>query len=333
MIESESRLIDSMLTPALSPEAPLLRVDGLTTYIQTPRGLLHAVDDVSFDLAPGRTLGVVGESGSGKSVMARSLLGLLPEPPAIKVGGRVMFGGRDLRQLSESALRRVRGREIAMVFQDPMTALNPVLPIGRQIAQVVQLHLGMTRRQAIARALVLLDSVGIPSPKQRLEEYPHLLSGGMRQRVMIALALACDPKLLIADEPTTALDVTVQAQILELLASLRAELGMAMLLITHDLAVVAEACDEVMVLYAGRVVERAPTAELLARPRHPYTAGLLRARESLEEIPGSLPAERLPGCAFAPRCTRAQDRCRAEAPELAAIGASLVRCHFPREPR
>jgi len=311
-----------------SPAAePLLSVEGLKTYFRTGHGLLRAVDDVSFELAAGRTLGVVGESGSGKSVMARSLAGLVPEPPAIRAGGRVLFAGRDLRQLSERQLRRVRGREIAMIFQDPMTALNPVLPIGRQIAQVLKLHLGMTRRQAMARAQALLDSVGIPSPRQRLDEYPHQLSGGMRQRVMIALALACDPKLLIADEPTTALDVTVQAQILELLKQQQQERHMALILITHDIGVVAGLADDIAVMYAGRIVERAPALALFADMRMPYTAALFRSIPRLEnpshtrlEAIGGMPPDMadLPaGCRFAPRCKLADMHCHAAEPPLA----------------
>ena len=307
-------------------DEPLLKLESLRVYFRAARGLVRAVDGVSFSLARGRTLGIVGESGSGKSVLARSLLRLLPEQTTIRAGGRILFDGQDLGQLSEAELRRIRGRRIAMVFQDPMTSLNPVMPIGRQIAQVLKYHLGMAPKAASARALDLLASVGVPSPRQRLEEFPHQLSGGMRQRVMIALALACDPELLIADEPTTALDVTVQAQILDLLYRQQSERGMTLILISHDLGVVARLADRIAVMYAGRLVEQASAEALFGDMRMPYTAALFRSipklanpsHTRLEAIDGRPPdlARELRGCRFAPRCRFVDDRCRSEEPPL-----------------
>jgi peptide/nickel transport system ATP-binding protein len=318
----------------LQDERRLLVVEDLKTYFRATRGLVRAVDGVSFSLAAGRTLGIVGESGSGKSVLARSLLGLVPEPPGVRAGGSILFGGRDLRRLAEREFRQVRGREIAMVFQDPMTALNPVMPIGRQIAQVLKLHLRMTGTAARARALELLTSVGIPSPRRRLGEYPHQLSGGMRQRVMIALALACDPRLLIADEPTTALDVTVQAQILDLLKRQQEDRHMALILISHDLGVVAGLADDIAVMYAGRIVERASAEALFADMRMPYTAALFRSipklanasHTRLEAIGGRPPdlVDLPAGCRFAPRCRFADEQCRAGEPALAGESAEHV---------
>ncbi len=322
--------IGSRLEPTGNPVAcsgePLLRLESLKVYFRTRRGLVRAVDGVSLSLARGRTLGIVGESGSGKSVLARSLLRLLPERTVIRVGGRILFDGQDLCQLSEAELRRIRGRRIAMVFQDPMTSLNPVIPIGRQIAQVLKYHLGMQPRAAADRALELLASVGVPSPRQRLEEFPHQLSGGMRQRAMIALALACDPELLITDEPTTALDVTVQAQILDLLHRQQNERGMALILISHDLGVVARLADRIAVMYAGRIVEQAEAEALFDDMRMPYTAALFRSipklnnasHTRLEAIDGRPPdlAGDLRGCRFAPRCRFADERCRREDPPL-----------------
>ncbi|MBS0524344.1 MAG: ABC transporter ATP-binding protein [Proteobacteria bacterium] len=307
-------------------DEPLLRLESLKVYFRAARGLVRAVDGVSVALERGRTLGIVGESGSGKSVLARSVLRLLPERSTIQTGGRILFDGQDLCRLSESELRRIRGRRIAMVFQDPMTSLNPVIPIGRQIAQVLKYHLGMAPKAASARALDLLASVGVPSPRQRLEEFPHQLSGGMRQRVMIALALACDPELLIADEPTTALDVTVQAQILDLLHRQQNERGMTLILISHDLGVVAKLADRIAVMYAGRIVEQASAEALFGDMRMPYTAALFRSipklanpsHTRLEAIDGRPPdlAGELRGCRFAPRCRFAGDRCRDEEPPL-----------------
>ncbi len=309
--------------------APLLRVAGLTTELALPGGRVRAVDDISFAIAPGETLGVVGESGCGKSMMALSLLGIAPNPPAIVSAGTAHFDGVDLLALDPAGLRRLRGNRIAMIFQEPMTALNPLMPIGAQIVEVCRRHLGHSRAQAEAWAVELLERVRIPDASRRARDYPHQLSGGMRQRAMIAMALACDPVLLIADEPTTALDVTIQAQMLELISDLQEKAGMALLLITHDLGVIAEMADRVLVMYAGRKVEEAPVVELFNLPAHPYTDGLMASvpklgaslsgtAGALTEIPGTVPApHELPaGCAFAPRCARADERCRVERPIL-----------------
>ncbi|CAM4397456.1 MULTISPECIES: ABC transporter ATP-binding protein [Myxococcus] len=335
------------MTAAVTPAGQelLLDVRGLTTELALEEGPVRAVDDVSFALPPGGTLGVVGESGCGKSLTALSLLRLAPEPPVRVVGGEVRFQGRDLLTLPEAELRRVRGRHAAMIFQEPMTSLNPVFTVGEQIAEGVRLHLGASRAQARDKAVEMLRQVGIPAPAERVDAYPHQLSGGMRQRVMMAMALACDPALLIADEPTTALDVTIQAQILDLLARLQAERGMAVLLITHDLGVVAESCDAVVVMYAGRVVERAPVRALFSQPAHPYTAGLLRSipsrrdvggarasRARLRAIPGRVPPLRqLPvGCAFRERCERALDVCAHVKPALTSPReGQWAACHNP----
>jgi peptide/nickel transport system ATP-binding protein len=318
--------------------APLLEVSDLVTEFRTPRGTVRAVDGVSFALPARATVGLVGESGCGKSVTALSILRLIVAPGRI-AAGHVRYGDQDLLALRPAEMRRIRGNRIAMIFQEPMTSLNPVFTVGDQVGEAVRLHQGQLRRAARATAIEMLRLVGIPSPEDRVDAYPHQLSGGMRQRVMIAMALACKPDLLIADEPTTALDVTIQAQILELLRDLQRDLGMSILLITHDLGVVAETCDEVIVMYAGRIVERAATGALFAAPRHHYTAGLLRsipaydteAHTRLREIRGMVPAlHELPaGCKFVDRCPAAQDRCRAEEPALVPLGASHVRCHFP----
>ena len=317
----------------------LLEVQDLSVRFDTDDGAVHAVDRLSFSLDPGEVLGVVGESGCGKSVSAMSLLQLLPE--TAHVTGSAEFGGRDLISARASQLREIRGREIAFVFQEPMTSLNPVFRIGNQLAEVLRRHLGLSRAQARTRAIELLDLVRIPAPERRVDEYPHQLSGGMRQRVMIAMALACDPKILIADEPTTALDVTIQAGILDLMRDLRERLGTAIVLITHNLGVVADIADRVIVMYAGRKVEEALVHELYAYPQHPYTIGLLGAiprpgaadeQGRLREIPGRVPslAELPTGCAFAPRCPRADDRTRCERPELREIRpAHLVACFHP----
>ena len=320
------------------PTEPVLAVQDLVTEFRTDRGTVRAVDGVSFSIAPRTTLGVVGESGSGKSVTALSVMRLISAPGRV-AGGRIDYRGTDLLQLAPAAMRAIRGNRIAMIFQEPMTSLNPVFTVGEQVAEAVRQHQGKPASEARAAAVAMFRVVGIPSPETRVDDFPHQLSGGMRQRVMIAMALACKPDLLIADEPTTALDVTIQAQILELLRELQRELGMAILLITHDLGVVAETCDEVVVMYAGRVVERAATTTLFAGPRHHYTAGLLRsipsetrgARERLVEIPGMVPAlwELPVGCKFVDRCPAAEPLCRAEEPPLVALGASLVRCHYP----
>lgn len=312
-----------------APDDRVLEVQDLQTYFYTRAGLVKAVDGVSFSLDRGEMLAVVGESGCGKSVTALSLMRLVADPPGRIVGGSVRLGGVDLVGLDEAAMRLVRGKEISMIFQEPMTSLNPVMTIGRQITEAVLLHETTSRKAALARTLEMLALVGIPEPQQRVKEYPHQLSGGMRQRAMIAMALACNPKVLIADEPTSALDVTIQAQILDLIAKLRRELGTAVILITHDLGVVAETAERVIVMYAGRKVEEAAVDDLFAHPKHPYTRGLMNSiprlalmrRESsrverLQEIPGMVPAlSNLPaGCTFAPRCTYASDICRREYP-------------------
>src|SRR5919106_3262508 len=309
----------------------LLEIDNLKTHFFTREGVVQAVDGVSFQVEKGRTLGIVGESGCGKSVTALSIMGLIPKPPAKIVEGSVTFEGRDLTKLSERRLEDVRGRQIAMIFQDPMTSLNPTFRIGTQITETLRRHFDMSKDASRKRAVELLDEVGIPRPADRLDDYPHQFSGGMRQRVMIAIALSCNPKLLIADEPTTALDVTIQAQILELMSDLQERLGMATILITHDLGVVAEVAERVMVMYAGRKVEEAPVGALFRAPRHPYTRGLLGSlpniekaahtgarRPRLTEIKGMVPSlARLPqGCSFAPRCVFATDECRAAYPPL-----------------
>jgi peptide/nickel transport system ATP-binding protein len=307
----------------------VLEVEGLSTVFFTRRGLLRAVDDVSFSLKRGETLGVVGESGCGKSMTALSLLRLVPDPPGRIVGGRVLLDGRDLLRLDEAEMRAVRGNDISMIFQEPMTSLNPVLAIGRQVAEAIRLHQDLSASDARDKAVEMLRQVRIPEPEQRAREYPHQLSGGMRQRAMIAMALACNPKVLIADEPTTALDVTIQAQILELIVELQREFSAAVILITHDLGVVAETAQRVIVMYAGRKVEEAGIEALFAAPRHPYTQALMgsiprltvmggaaAAPARLKEIPGMVPSliDLPPGCAFAPRCSFADARCRAEYP-------------------
>lgn len=327
--------------------APVLDVKGLKTVFQTRGGEIHAVNSVSFHLQPGELLGVVGESGSGKSVTMMSLLGLLPSPPADVRGGQVLLAGRDLLKLSADDLQEVRGAKVGFIFQDPMTSLNPVFTIGNQIMEPLIKHLGMTKAQASARAADLLDTVGIPDAKKRLKDYPHQFSGGMRQRVMIAIALACNPDVLIADEPTTALDVTIQAQILELIRDLRTKLGMAIVWITHDLGVIAGIADRVMVMYGGQVVEQAPVDELFAHPRHPYTRALLRtipaisgARESrLEVIEGQPPIMTAApsACPFRARCAHVFDRCHVENPVRRVVGPGSVgyghdvACHWDPE--
>ncbi|MCT8328509.1 ABC transporter ATP-binding protein [Albidovulum sediminis] len=309
---------------------PVLDVRGLKTVFRTRGGEVHAVNSVSFDLRPGELLGVVGESGSGKSVTMMSLIGLLPSPPADVRGGSVMFDGTDLLKCSEDHLRSVRGARIGFIFQDPMTSLNPVFTVGFQIMEPLRKHMGLDKRAARVRARELLDLVGIPDAGRRLDDYPHQFSGGMRQRVMIAIALACDPKVLIADEPTTALDVTIQAQILELVRELRQKLGMAIVWITHDLGVIAGIADRVMVMYGGQVVEQAPVKELFANPRHPYTRALLKTVPTvrgeraaklnvIEGQPPILKAEPA-ACAFRGRCGHAMPRCERENPARRPVG-------------
>jgi oligopeptide/dipeptide ABC transporter ATP-binding protein len=307
----------------------LLEVRGLTTAFQTGRGEISAIEDVSFDLKEGEILGIVGESGSGKSVTALTIMGLLPQPPARIAAGSVRFAGEELTTAAESRMEKIRGAGISMVFQEPMTSLNPVFTIGEQIMETVRAHERMSAAAQRERAIEMLDRVGIPSATRRLNDYPHQLSGGQRQRVMIAMSLACRPKLLIADEPTTALDVTIQAQVLDLLMDLRDELGMAIIVITHNMGVIAEVADRVLVMYAGRIVEQSPVAGLFDAPQHPYTKGLLACVPTLEQdrhrlvaIPGSLPepARRPAGCRFAPRCTHRIEDCRAAIPPLVMQG-------------
>jgi len=320
----------------------LLEIRNLQTCFDTDDGVVRAVAGVSYRIEKGETLGVVGESGCGKSVTAMSILQLNPVPPTRYAGGQILFRGRDLLTLPEPELRKVRGNEIAMIFQEPMTSLNPVYTVGAQITEVLALHRGMKPREAREQAIGMLRKVGIPSPETRVDEYPHQMSGGMKQRVMIAMALACDPALLIADEPTTALDVTIQAQILELLKEMQAQMGMSILLITHDLGVVAETSDHVAVMYAGRIVEYAATDELFARPLHPYTWGLFQSLPEmhavgdrrLREIPGTVPNPlNIPsGCPFRTRCGNAIARCAAEEPPLAPHGdGHLLACHVPMD--
>lgn len=326
---------------------PVLQVDHLTVRLASKPGLVHAVEDVSFVLSRGQTLGIVGESGSGKSVMARALMGLLPRRAIAFKAGSVMFQtdqapARDLMQVPDKELRHLRGPAMAMIFQDPMTALNPVLRLSVQLTESLRLHLGMDRQQAYSRAIELLTAVGIPDAGKRIEQFPHQLSGGMRQRVVIAIALACTPSLLIADEPTTALDVTVQKQILDLLARLQREHDMAMILITHDLGVVASRADHIAVMYAGRVVEYAPAKTLFGAMKHPYTEALFNSiprindpsHTRLQAIPGRPPqlVEPAQGCAFAPRCQYAQPRCRQQTPPMVAVDGEDEHqhaCFFP----
>jgi len=320
--------------------SPLLQVENLSVSFSTEEGRMRVVEEVSFSVPQGRTVGLVGESGCGKSVTAMTLLRLLPSPPSHIDGGQILFDGTDLARLGENELRRVRGDRIGMIFQEPMTSLNPTLSIGFQIAEVLRQHRGQGGRSARQAAVKILRQVGVGAPEQRVDQFPHQLSGGLRQRVMIAMALVCHPALLIADEPTTALDVTIQAQILDLLRRLQGELDMAILLITHDFGVVAEICDEVVVMYAGRIVEQAKVRELFRMPRHPYTCGLLEALpklgrrgQKLPSIPGMVPppGERGAGCAFADRCSRALARCSGETPPLANREDShLVACWNPR---
>jgi peptide/nickel transport system ATP-binding protein len=314
----------------VSANGRLLEVDDLRVHFYTRDGVVRAVDGLSYSVHRGETLAVVGESGCGKTVTAQSILRLLPSPPARYVSGAIRFAGQNLLEIDIGELRKLRGAEISMIFQEPMTSLNPVLTVGRQIGETLMLHQGLDGREAEARAIEMLKLVGIPEPERRVKEYPHQLSGGMRQRVMIAIALACNPKLLIADEPTTALDVTIQAQILDLMRELKSRVGAAIILITHDLGVVAEMAERVIVMYAGRKVEEAPVDDLFARPRHPYTLGLMgsipqlgsslsnEAPSRLAEIEGMVPSlrEEIVGCAFAPRCAFATARCTRERPAL-----------------
>jgi peptide/nickel transport system ATP-binding protein len=319
----------SLASPLLAHH--LLEIRGLKTYFDTDDGVVHAVDGVDLYLDRGETLGVVGESGCGKTVTAHSVIKLTPMPPGRIAGGQILWQGRDLVPVGRDEMRAIRAKEIAIVFQEPMTSLNPVYTIGEQIAEVVRLHEGLDRKAAMERTIEMLRLVRIAHPERRVSDYPHQFSGGMRQRVMIAMALSCNPKLLIADEPTTALDVTIQAQILALLAELQQKLGMAVMLITHAMGVIAETAQRVVVMYAGKVVEEAPVGELFANPRHPYTQGLIRSipridtaavrKQRLEAIAGSVPTliSPKPGCRFAPRCKLARDDCLAETPPLREV--------------
>jgi peptide/nickel transport system ATP-binding protein len=319
----------------------LLEVENLQTHFRTPDGVNRAVDGLTFQVEAGETVAIVGESGCGKSVTSMSILRLIQEPPG-KIAGSIRFQGRDLLKLSEPEMRSIRGNDISMIFQEPMTSLNPVLTVGRQIGETLRLHQGLNKHQAEEKAIEMLTLVGIPEPRRRVREYPHQLSGGMRQRVMIAMALACNPKLLIADEPTTALDVTIQAQILDLMRDLKHRVGAAIVLITHDLGVVAEVAERVIVMYAGRKVEEAPVGPLFRDPKHPYTQGLLGAvpklgssltgtETRLSEIPGLVPSlkVRIDGCVFASRCPMATDFCRQAAPALEEKAAGhWAACHY-----
>ena len=325
---------------AVQPAEPLLKVRGLRTYFFTETGTARAVDGVDLDIGKGEVVGLVGESGSGKSVTALSVLRLIPDPPGRIVSGSITYKGRDLLKLPLDEIRNIRGQEISMVFQEPMTSLNPVFTIGMQVMEVIQAHEACSKEEAFGRAVQMLELVGIPEARLRMQEYPHHFSGGMRQRVMIAIALACGPALLIADEPTTALDVTIQAQILELILRLKAkQQDAAVLLITHNLAVVAETCQRVVVMYGGKVQEVAPVERLFDAPQHPYTKGLLASLPSLDgartdrllAIPGSVPSiHNLPaGCKFCTRCDVKVERCETEEPELIEVAPGhLVRCHL-----
>lgn len=320
-------------------DKPLLTINSLKTYFFTLKALIKAVDDVTFGLFPRETLGIVGESGCGKTVTALSVMRLFPSPPGKIVEGEILFEGRNLIELPESEMRRIRGNRISMIFQEPMTSLNPVFPIGDQIMESFVLHQRLTKREAKMRAIEMLSLVGIPSPKRRINEYPHQMSGGMRQRVMIAMALSCRPELLIADEPTTALDVTIQAQILDLMIKLKEQMGTAIILITHNLGVIAQMAERVLVMYAGKVVEEASVKDIFDHPKHPYTEGLLHSipqidqaytleKERLQEIPGVVPSLfHVPkGCSFHPRCQRTMEICRREPPGLFRVEQN----HFSR---
>jgi oligopeptide/dipeptide ABC transporter ATP-binding protein len=320
--------------------AELLQVKNLQTSFFTPEGEVRAIDSVSFEIGEGKTIGLVGESGCGKSVTSLSIMRLIPSPPGKIVGGEILYRGRDLLKLNNEEMRKIRGNEISMIFQEPMTSLNPVFTVGNQIGEAIRLHQGLGKKETRDKTIDMLRLVKIADPESRVDAYPHQLSGGMRQRVMIAMALSCNPSLLIADEPTTALDVTIQAQILELMKELQQKMGMALLLITHDLGVVAEQADDVAIMYAGKIVERSNTREIFNHPLHPYTVGLLNSlpsvgtlrKKRLDAIPGVVPSPlNLPsGCRFRDRCPRAAEPCAQTEPELLAQQAGhTVACHFP----
>ena len=319
---------------AVTADKPLLEVRHLRVEFPTRRGTLLALDDVSFEIAPGEVLGVVGESGAGKSLTGASIIGLL-EPPGRVAGGEIVFDGRRIDNLSHEQMRAIRGREIGAIFQDPLTSLNPLYTVGRQLVETIQTHRPVSTQEARARAIRLLQDTGIPAAEARIDHYPHQFSGGMRQRVVIALALAAEPRLIVADEPTTALDVSIQAQIIALLKRLCREHGAAVMLVTHDMGVIAETCDRVAVMYAGRIVEIGPVHDVIHAPAHPYTAGLMGSipamdqdRERLQQIEGAMPRLNAipPGCAFNPRCPKAVERCRRERPDLAVAGATRAAC-------
>ncbi len=324
----------------MKPESPVLRIRDLVVEFRTEKGIIRALDGISFDVHAGEPLGIVGESGCGKSVTALSILRLIPNPPGRIVSGSIELEGVEVTQLSDDAMRKVRGNKASMIFQEPMTALNPVYSIGNQMTEVIRVHQNVSKKEALEIALKMLRTVDIESPEKRLNQYPHELSGGMRQRVMIAMALSCNPRLLIADEPTTALDVTVQAQVMDEIERLQKQLGMGLILITHDLGVIAEACKRVVVMYCGKIIEIADTKALFAAPRHPYTRGLLdsipRVRESkVEKLPtiqGMVPdlASLPKGCRFADRCPKVQPKCREQEPPLESAGENRqVACYFP----
>ena len=326
----------------MSEQRPLLEVEGLRVEFKTRNGIARVIDDLHLSVMPGETLGVVGESGCGKSMTALSIMGLVPIPPGRIAAGKIMLDGEDLLQVSESRMREVRGNEISMIFQEPMTSLNPVYSVGNQIAETARLHEGLSARGARDRAVEMLHAVGIPAPEKRVDEFPHQLSGGMRQRVMIAMALTCKPRVLIADEPTTALDVTVQAQIFDLLQDLQEQTGTAIILITHDMGAIAEMAQRAMVMYAGRKIEQASVDEILTNPKHPYTKGLIACvphmtsnpdpePARLQEIPGVVPAMTAlgKGCPFAPRCAYVMDRCRSQMPNIETVDENhLAACHM-----
>lgn len=328
-------------TPTSAPSEPILKVDDLQVSFKTDEAQVRAVRNVSFDVYPGETVGLVGESGSGKSVTNLALMGLVPKPPGRIDGGTVLYGGQDLLQSTERQMQSIRGRKIAMIFQDPMTALNPLMTVGQQLTEMTRLHLGLSRKEANHKAAEMLELVGISGASKRLRDYPHQFSGGMRQRVMIAMALSCEPDLLIADEPTTALDVTIQAQILDLLRELQERRGTSIIMITHDLGVVAEICHRVLVMYAGQVVEKADVHSIFKSPQHPYTQGLLRSlprfdevQETLQAIPGQPPdLGNIPaGCAFRDRCDQAIDRCATDEPQLVTLdGERQAACWVSQE--
>lgn len=320
----------------MSQAETILEIKDLCVEFQTVEGVVHAVDHLNYTLHKGEKLGIVGESGSGKSVSSLGMMQLIPNPPGRITGGEILYHGKDLVKASEKEMQKIRGNEISMIFQEPMTSLNPIIKCGKQIAESLRLHRGMKKKEAMEEAVRMMRAVGIANPEVRAHEYPHQMSGGMRQRVMIAMALACQPQILIADEPTTALDVTIQAQILDLIRELNESMGTSVVFITHDLGVVSELCDTVIVMYTGHIVEQAPVKELFESPKHPYTKGLLNAipkitreRNPLETIEGMVPnpTERIEGCSFSPRCPYATDQCRKAEPPMAGLSdGRLVRC-------